>query len=165
MHAAYTTYIHSYIHCVEQKQSIIIIQPIHTCLKANIVTVLYLVCGGAVTYTWAVELFDTSALIAVQRVCPPYGWLTDREWGLWPLIEWAGCLISICMLVSRYIIVMAQLLVVVFTLIQLILQTIYLMMRAFSNVNRLKQGKYEDEEEYDETQNLGEEKQGEDYED
>lgn len=53
-------------------------------------------------YTWAVELFDPSALIAVQRYCPPEGWLTDIEWGLWPLIEWVGALFTVVFLVSNY---------------------------------------------------------------
>ncbi len=58
-------------------------------------------CTGAVVYTWAVQLFDTSALIAVARYCPPSGWLTNIQWGLWPLIEWVGALSSLVFLVSR----------------------------------------------------------------
>lgn len=50
-------------------------------------------------YTWAVELFDTTALIAVQGFCPPAGWYTNLEWGLWPIVEWVGCLASILFLV------------------------------------------------------------------
>ena len=59
-------------------------------------------CGGAVVYTWAVELFDRTALIAVERYCPPQGWLTDTQWGLWPLIEWVGALFSVVFLVSYH---------------------------------------------------------------
>lgn len=71
-------------------------------LQTHFLTVLYFVCGGAVIYTWAVELFDTSALIAVQRYCPPDGWLINIEWGLWPIIEWVGCLASVVCLVRTY---------------------------------------------------------------
>ncbi len=71
-----------------------------TALQTLIMTSLYLVCGGAVVYTWAVELFDTSALIAVSRYCPPSGWLTNIQWGLWPLIEWVGALLSVVFFVS-----------------------------------------------------------------
>ena len=69
-------------------------------MQAQFLTSLYLVCGGAVIYTWAVELFDSSALIAVARYCPPADWLTDANWGLWPLIEWVGALSSVVFLVS-----------------------------------------------------------------
>lgn len=72
-------------------------------MQAQFLTSLYLVCGGAVVYTWAVELFNSSALIAVARYCPPDGWLTNADWGLWPLIEWVGALSSIVFLVSALI--------------------------------------------------------------
>lgn len=68
-----------------------------TGIFTKFLTSLYLVTGGAVVYTSAVQLFSESRSGLQYVFCLEShpGWLTDQFWGLWPLLEFVGALAAI----------------------------------------------------------------------
>lgn len=78
-------YINNFIHLIVGRW--------FTGLSNHFLTTLYLAVGGAVLYRLALDLFGSNS-IGVE-----YGlsddWVTDTYWGLWPLLQWVGCLFSV----------------------------------------------------------------------
>lgn len=63
---------------------------------------MYVAASGAVTYSTGVLLFsDTrSGLEYVLQLQNREGWLTDPEYGLWHVVEFAGVLSSVFFMVG-----------------------------------------------------------------
>ena len=69
--------------------------------QPHFLTALCLACGGAVIYTNSLDLFSsTMNLRRKYAPLPEEGWLTDEFWGLFPLLEWVGCVTALVFLVS-----------------------------------------------------------------
>ncbi len=71
-------------------------------LQTKFLTALYMVTGGAVIFTNAVNLFSESRAGYEYEFCLNNrpNWLTEEYWGLWPLLEFVGALVAIFFMVS-----------------------------------------------------------------
>lgn len=72
-------------------------------LQTKFLTAVYFATGGAVSYATGVLLFSDSrsGLEYVLQLQNRAGWLTDRQYGLWHVLEFAGVLISIFFMVGH----------------------------------------------------------------